>query len=128
MEGLGELVITGAIIFLATMGISYMMGERRRDTNHLEDQVVRMRIQTDMLAATRGSRRAVRSDNIVLEIVRMVSTEPKTVREIQAGLGRSREHVARVVTKMYRDGYLERVDERPFRYGVADAGMRLLDD
>lgn len=127
MEDMVWLAVMGSIAFSATLGISYATTGRCPDVRYLEDQAAQMRIQMDMLAAPTNYKKPARFDNTTLGILKLVSADPKTVREIQASLGQSREHVSRVVTKMYKDGYLERINARPFRYDITGAGTRLLE-
>jgi chromosome segregation ATPase len=58
--------------------------------------------------------------NTEVAVLEMLSTEgSKTAPEIKERVGLSREHTARLMKKLYEDGYLEReVGKIPFRYSV----------
>ena len=88
------------------------------------DEVVRLKIMYDMM---RPEPRPARADDIVMQILQMVSAGPVTVRVIYTRLGQSREHISRVVKKMSEDGYLERGGGRPYRYGITRMGQARLD-
>lgn len=125
------LVVNAVSVFVSSLAIVYVVSTRRKissvDTGHLEDEVARMRIKLDML--TGGADQAPktpRSGNVMADVLKVVMEEPKTAREIQAVLGQSREHIARLVKKMSEDGYLERRDTRPFRYSITKKGSKFL--
>ena len=125
------LVVNAVSVFVSSLAIVYVVSTKRRiagvDARHLEDEVVRMRIKLDMLAdGTERAPRTQRSGNVTVDVLKVVTEEPKTAREIQAVLGQSREHVARLVKKMSEDGYLERRDTRPFRYSITKKGSKFL--
>jgi len=63
-----------------------------------------------------------------LSVLEMLSLEgSKTAPEIKSKIELSREHTARLMKKLYEDGYLERVtDKIPFRYSVKKEMERLL--
>lgn len=58
--------------------------------------------------------------NTEVAVLEMLSTEgAKTAPEIKERVGLSREHTARLMKKLYEDGYLEReMGKIPFRYSV----------
>jgi CRP-like cAMP-binding protein len=66
-----------------------------------------------------------RKDSITLEILRVVSEGggKTTAREIQNMIGRSREHTARIMNALYKQGLVSRnVAMRPFTYSITAAG------
>jgi predicted transcriptional regulator len=77
---------------------------------------------------TRSSSGAKR-DKTILEILEVVSSAGGkiTARQIQERIGRSREHTARMMNFLYKEGLVSRdVSERPFTYMLTDAGRREL--
>ena len=125
------LVVNAISVFVSSLVIVYVIGIKRKipdvDARHLEDEVVRMRIKLDMLTGNADRPpKTPRSGNVMMDVLRVVTEEPKTAREIQAVLGQSREHVARLVKKMSEDGYLERRGMRPFRYSITEKGNQFL--
>lgn len=63
-----------------------------------------------------------------LAVLEMLSTEgPKTAPEIKERVKLSREHTARLMKKLYEDGYLERdTSKTPFKYSVKKEMEKLL--
>jgi hypothetical protein len=57
-----------------------------------------------------------------LQVLTLLATEgPKSAPEIGRAIGRSREHTARLMKKLYEEGYIRRDQTRiPFRYSVVD--------
>jgi|GEM_PF-2296641 len=45
---------------------------------------------------------------VEIQIIKFISNTPKTSREVQAYINRSREHTARLLKRLYQDGYLRR--------------------
>jgi DNA-binding MarR family transcriptional regulator len=63
-----------------------------------------------------------------LAVLEMLSTEgPKTAPEIKERVQHSREHTARLMKKLYEEGYLERETGKiPFKYSVKKEMEKLL--
>jgi len=63
-----------------------------------------------------------------LAVLEMLSTEgPKTAPEIKERVKLSREHTARLMKKLYEEGYLERETGKiPFKYRVKEEMGKLL--
>lgn len=63
-----------------------------------------------------------------LAVLEMLATEgPKTAPEIKDGIKLSREHTARLMKKLYEEGYLERDTSKiPFKYSVKKEVEKLL--
>lgn len=60
-------------------------------------------------------------------ILIQMSNGAKTVRDIQSVLGKSREHVARMLKKLYDTGLVSRQsDGKPYTYQLTDAGRQVL--
>lgn len=65
--------------------------------------------------------------NATERVLRMVTSGARTSRDIQAGLGKSREHTARLLKKLYEDGLVQRsAGSRPYTYKITEAGQRRL--
>jgi len=65
--------------------------------------------------------------NATVRVLRMVTGEAKTSRDIQAGLGKSREHTARLLKKLYDGGLVQRsAGSRPYTYKITEAGQKRL--
>jgi len=60
------------------------------------------------------------TENIVLQF--LLSEGPKTAREVEAKIGKTREHTARLMKKLWQEGYVERETHKiPFTYRAARA-------
>ncbi len=119
------LVALGVAAFGACLAVSLAVG-RRPGTTDLENELARLRIRVDMLAAASHPRSA-RVESATHVVLKAVADSPRTARQIQAELGQSREHVARMVKRMSEEGYLERGGGRPFVYTITPAGRRALE-
>lgn len=61
-------------------------------------------------------------------ILTQILNGAKTARDIQAVLGKSREHVARMLKKLYDAGLVSRQsDDRPYTYQLTDTGRQVLE-
>ena len=66
--------------------------------------------------------------NATDHVLRMVTNEARTSRAIQASLGKSREHTARLLKKLYDAGLVQRsAGSRPYAYKITEAGRRRLE-
>jgi len=69
----------------------------------------------------------VRSENEALRFVLESGNRGATAREIQARIGLSREHSARMMNNLFRRGLVERNSEaRPFTYRITEKGRQAL--
>ena len=60
-------------------------------------------------------------------ILKLLSNRPRTSREVQQAIGRTREHTARLMKKLYDLGLVSRdINIKPFRYNITDAGRETL--
>lgn len=60
-------------------------------------------------------------------ILKLLVERPRTSREVQLAVGRTREHTARLMKKLHDSGLVSRdVNAKPFRYQVTDAGRERL--
>ena len=60
-------------------------------------------------------------------ILGLITDKSMTSRDIQNASHRSREHTARLMKKLYRDGYVERnTQTKPFTYSITDKGKAKL--
>lgn len=66
-------------------------------------------------------------DNIEYKILDLLIRGSKTSREIEVSIGRSREHTARLMKKLYEKGYVVRdVSNKPYKYSITDIGKMIL--
>lgn len=60
-------------------------------------------------------------------ILKLLVERPRTSREVQLAVGRTREHTARLMKKLHDSGLVSRdVNAKPFRYNITDAGRERL--
>lgn len=56
-------------------------------------------------------------------ILKLLADRPRTSREVQHAIGRTREHTARLMKKLHESGLVSRdVNSKPFRYNITEAG------
>jgi hypothetical protein len=60
-------------------------------------------------------------------IFKLLAERPRSSREVQLAIGRTREHTARLMKKLHDLGFVSRdVNTKPFRYNITDAGREML--
>jgi hypothetical protein len=60
-------------------------------------------------------------------ILKLLGDRPRTSREVQHAIGRTREHTARLMKKLHESGLVSRdVNSKPFRYNITEAGRTRL--
>lgn len=66
-------------------------------------------------------------DNIEYKVLNLLIKGAKTSREIEVNIGRSREHTARLMKKLYEKGYVIRdIRNKPYKYSITDLGKSIL--
>ncbi len=60
-------------------------------------------------------------------IFKLLAERPRSSREVQLAIGRTREHTARLMKKLHGLGLVSRdINTKPFRYNITDAGRQML--
>ena len=60
-------------------------------------------------------------------ILKLLVEKPRTSRQVQLAIGRTREHTARLMKKLHDSGFVSRdITTKPFRYNITDAGQEML--
>jgi len=63
-----------------------------------------------------------------MHILELLRESPRTAREIQYDVGKTREHISRLVKKLYDGGLVSRdLNVKPFVYKITDEGHKLLE-
>lgn len=63
------------------------------------------------------------SGDMIDRILGLITAKPMTSHDIQITLGRTREHVSRLMKKLYQDGLVERNDKtKPYTYAITEVG------
>src|ERR671917_1847161 len=61
-------------------------------------------------------------------ILKLLAERPRSSREVQFAIGRTREHTARLMKKLHDLGLVSRDgNTKPFRYNITDAGREMLE-
>ena len=63
-------------------------------------------------------------EDSIEHVLKLITEKPMTSRDIEVTFGgRSREHVSRLMKKLYDDGFVERnTTKRPYTYSITDSG------
>jgi CRP-like cAMP-binding protein len=62
-------------------------------------------------------------------ILKLLAERPRTSREVQHAVGRTREHTARLMKKLHDSGLVSRdANSKPFRYNITNAGREGLQE
>ena len=66
------------------------------------------------------------SEDSVKHVLKLITKKPMTSRDIEVTFGgRSREHVSRLMKKLFDDGLVERnTTNRPYTYSITDSGKK----
>lgn len=60
-------------------------------------------------------------------IFKLLAERPRSSREVQLAIGRTREHTARLMKKLHDLGLVSRdINTKPFRYNITEAGREML--
>ena len=70
------------------------------------------------------------SEDSVKHVLKLITKKPMTSRDIEVTFGgRSREHVSRLMKKLFDDGLVERdATNRPYTYSITDSGRKHIDE
>ena len=61
-------------------------------------------------------------------ILKLLQETPKNAREIQYNVGKTREHISRLMKKLHDEGLVDRnMNTKPFTYKITDEGRKLLE-
>jgi predicted transcriptional regulator len=65
-------------------------------------------------------------EDSIEHVLKLITEKPMTSRDIKDRCGgRSREHVSRLMKKLFDDGFVERnTTKRPYTYSITDSGKR----
>jgi len=65
-------------------------------------------------------------EDSIEHVLKLITKKPMTSRDIEVTFGgRSREHVSRLMKKLYDDGFVERdKSKRPYTYSITDSGRK----
>jgi len=70
-----------------------------------------------------------KNENTVSSILKLLSQSPMTTREIQVNTKKTREHISRLMKRLYNESLVTRdIGNKPFLYKITDEGRRLLEN
>ena len=62
-------------------------------------------------------------EDSLVHVLKLITNRPMTSRDIEVTFGKSREHVSRLMKKLFEDGFVDRdAAARPYRYTITDKG------
>ena len=62
-------------------------------------------------------------EDSLVHVLKLITNRPMTSRDIEVTFGKSREHVSRLMKKLFEDGFVGRdAAARPYRYTITDKG------
>ena len=62
-------------------------------------------------------------EDSVVHVLKLITNRPMTSRDIEVTFGKSREHVSRLMKKLFEDGFVGReTSSRPYKYTITDKG------
>jgi len=62
-------------------------------------------------------------EDSLVHVLKLITAGPKTSRDIEVTFGKSREHVSRLMKKLFVDGFVSRdKSARPYRYAITEKG------
>ena len=62
-------------------------------------------------------------EDSLTHVLKLITNEPMTSRDVEVTFGKSREHVSRLMKKLFEDGFVSRdVSARPYRYTITEKG------
>jgi predicted HTH transcriptional regulator len=62
-------------------------------------------------------------EDSVTHVLKLITSGPMTSRDIEVTLGKSREHVSRLMKKLFEDGFVSRdASARPYSYTITEKG------
>ena len=69
-------------------------------------------------------------EDSIEHVLKLITKKPMTSRDIEVTFGgRSREHVSRLMKKLFDDGLVERdATNRPYTYSITDSGRKHIDE
>jgi hypothetical protein len=92
--------------------------------SHLESHVAH---EASSAAVTQHATIGKEGNGTTDYILKLLSERPRSSREVQLAIGRTREHTARLMKRLHDSGAVSRdINSKPFRYSITDAGREML--
>lgn len=104
-----------------TLPSQYYTDNPNNNTSHLHHDI---KSQNSILSPDQSDER---QNGTIEYILKKLSDESLTTREIQRVVGRTREHTSRLMKKLYEEKLVDRdMDMKPFKYTITDEGRKRL--
>ena len=89
------------------------------------DQIAKSQRISQEYHITRETKASI--EGIEKRILSLLLEGSKTSREIEASIDRTREHTARLMKRLYEQGYVTRdTSNKPYKYSITDKGRRII--
>ena len=103
-------------------GFENNVEERSQDVPTSHPNVVK---QTPKPVESRRRAPNMGFNDVVETVLGLITDKSMTSRDIQVTLGRSREHISRIMKKLYVGGFVERnMQTKPFSYSITEKGRQ----
>ena len=107
-------------------GVNYTKPGLDKKVNNVLERPIRNNPKPKFVAKVNTQHRTpnMSFENSVEHVLGLITKGPKTSRDIEVTFGgRSREHVSRLMKKLFRDGYVNRnTASRPYSYTITEKG------
>ena len=101
-----------------------LMMSQQQQPSHPRPHVAHM---TEPVAITQHAAIEREGNGTTDYILKLLLDRPRTSREVQQAIGRTREHTSRLMKKLHDFGLVSRhINSKPFRYNITDAGRETL--
>jgi len=101
------------------LGLSSPTPSVKHSEEKMEDRIVR----EPMSKKPRRVLHRIDSDDIVDNILRLITKKPMTSRDIQITIGKTREHTSRTLKRLFEGGFVQRNSEsKPYTYSITEKG------
>ena len=96
-------------------------------SQHSTQQQSHVALMTEPVTVTQHAAIGKEVNSTTDYIFKLLAERPRSSREVQLAIGRTREHTARLMKKLHDLGLVNRdVNTKPFRYNITDAGREML--
>ena len=93
------------------------------DLKHSEMKMERVLVKEPENKKPRRVLHRMDSDDIVDNILRLITKKSMTSRDIQITVGKTREHTSRTLKRLFEGGFVERNSEsKPYTYSITEKG------
>lgn len=114
---------------LDLLGFEPKFGDNNQDLNPvLENQPKKQELEVETKSSPKKQRLPnLNSGDMMDRILGLITEKSMTSHDIQITLGRTREHVSRLMKRLYQDGLVERnIKTKPYTYSITEVGRTKL--